>query len=38
MTITFKSGLKHEQKRSANIVNVVNVSTTAGKRLASAAA
>ena len=33
MTITFNSGLKHGQKRSANLVNVVNASTTAGKKL-----
>ena len=33
MTITFNSGLKHGQKRSANLLNVVNASTTAGKKL-----
>ena len=33
MTTTFKSDLKHGQKRSANFVNVVNASTTAGKKL-----
>ena len=33
MTITFNSGLKHGQKRSANLLNVVNASTTAGKML-----
>ena len=38
VTITFNSGLKHGQNRNVNIVNVVNASTTAGKRLYSAGA